>query len=232
MQQQQQQQQQQQLQHQQQQQQLQQQQQQQQLQQLQQLQQQHQQLVENREQQHLQQKQQQQQLQQQQLQQQQQQHQNLSEPEAVTVKTEALPSVTPGEFAMNSSGGGGDNFLYQQSGVSGGPYLGGGPLAPMGGGPLVSMSNLAAMYQQAQVRYSLIHSGLGRRCSRIAGDHIGSYFRTWYDDRYRYTMYHILLSPISITCKPFILLMNKSPSSKADNWPTSILFPTEELWMN
>ena len=158
----------------QQQQQLQQQQQQQQLQQLQQLQQQHQQLVENREQQHLQQKQQQQQLQQQQLQQQQQ-HQNLSEPEAVTVKTEALPSVTPGQFTMNS-GGGGDNFLYQQSGVSGGPYLGGGPLAPMGGGPLVSMSNLAAMYQQAQVRYFLIFTRVSsfgsslfiiRSCCRI-----------------------------------------------------------------
>ncbi len=164
-----------------------QQQQQQQLQQLQQLQQQHQQLVENREQQHIQQ-QQQQQLQQQQLQQQQ--HQNLSEPEAVTVKTEAPPSS---QFTMNS-GGGGDNFLYQQSGVSGGPYLGGGPLAPMGG-PLVSMSNLAAMYQQAQVRvlsFSLGSRHSGHRCSLLD-------LVVVYDG---YTMYHILLSsPVFNTCK-------------------------------
>jgi hypothetical protein len=128
------------------------------------------------------------------LQQQQQQHQNLSEPEAVTVKTEALPSVTPGQFTMNSGGGGGDNFLYQQSGVSG-PYLGGGPLAPMGG-PLVSMSNLAAMYQQAQVRYLLSYSigsrHTGHRCSLI--DLVVVYAG--------YTMYHILLSsPVFNTCK-------------------------------
>jgi hypothetical protein len=78
-----------------------------------------------------------------------QQQQDSSSEQPVTVKTE-VPSLAPPTDSFTMSSGAGESFLYQQ----GGPYhphqMTGGPLAPMGG-PLVSMSNLAAMYQQAQV---------------------------------------------------------------------------------
>ena len=66
------------------------------------------------------------------------------------------------ETTLPAAGGsfGSESFLYQQGGpttASGhyglpGPHhhMAGGPMTPMGG-PLVSMSNLAAMYQQVHV---------------------------------------------------------------------------------
>jgi hypothetical protein len=80
--------------------------------------------------------------------------------EQPTVKSEAM--MPPTGFPPNSSAATSDGYLYQQQGLpvstaASGPYgvplhhMGSGGMAVMGG-PLVSMSNLAAMYQQVQVQ--------------------------------------------------------------------------------